>query len=146
MFYKERIALAYEILSGIPEDNILLSAYVTEGDGTPTCGTIACGAGWLAMHPAFQAMGLRLEASRHGLLSPNGLLFPSLGEDYGSKSLSFIFGDTDTFYKLFASRGRGLWDEKLLQEMGCISDKELLLARLRYAYHNDVFTAESATA
>lgn len=140
MFYKERIALAYEILSGIPEDNILLSAYVTEGDGTPTCGTIACGAGWLAMHPAFHAMGLRLDASRHGLL------IPILGEGYGAKALSSIFGDTDTFYKLFASRGRGTWDEKLLQEMGCISDKELLLARLRYAYHNDVFTAESATA
>ncbi|CAG9229283.1 hypothetical protein [Burkholderia vietnamiensis] len=56
---------AYEIIDGIPEENLNLNAWRTRNRGA-TCGTIACAAGWLTLHPKFQTLGLTVHGS-HGV-------------------------------------------------------------------------------
>lgn len=51
---------AFTIIGGIPEEAIKLEKVVTAKGESLDCGTIACAAGWLAMHPKFQALGLGL--------------------------------------------------------------------------------------
>jgi hypothetical protein len=48
---------AYEIVDGIPAENFFLNQWRMRDEG-PSCGTIACAAGWLTLHPKFQALGL----------------------------------------------------------------------------------------
>lgn len=63
----EELRIAYSILDGIPNKrfNLQLIANKTSLD----CGTIACGVGWLALHPRYQARGFRLWNDRSGSLS-----------------------------------------------------------------------------
>lgn len=51
---------AYAIIGGIPEHAFDLSSVVSRTGESLECGTIACAAGWLAMHPTFKARGIRL--------------------------------------------------------------------------------------
>lgn len=51
---------AYAILGGIPEAAYNLDSFVTKSGESKSCGTVACGMGWLAMHPQFRALGLGL--------------------------------------------------------------------------------------
>lgn len=57
---------AYAIIDGIPEDRFDLgeiSVNVLEDDqanNPHNCNTIACAAGWICLHPDFQAKGLSL--------------------------------------------------------------------------------------
>jgi hypothetical protein len=48
---------AYEIVDGIPAENFYLNQWRMRDEGL-SCGTIACAAGWLTLHPKFQALGL----------------------------------------------------------------------------------------
>jgi hypothetical protein len=48
---------AYEIVDGIPAENFNLNQWRKKDRGM-SCGTIACAAGWLSLHPKFQALGL----------------------------------------------------------------------------------------
>lgn len=54
---------AYAIIDGIPEDRFNLDSWRRAdshtNDNPSSCGTIACAAGWLAMHPMMQERGLR---------------------------------------------------------------------------------------
>lgn len=54
---------AYAIFGGIPDTAFHLDRIVRKHGSSKGCGTIACGIGWLAMHPAFNEKGLTL---RHG--------------------------------------------------------------------------------
>lgn len=61
----ELLREAYAIIGGIPMRKIHLRKLITEGGlNRPVkelkCGTIACGAGWLALHPMFTKLGLRI--------------------------------------------------------------------------------------
>lgn len=49
---------AYEIIDGIPSENFNLDTWRKRDEGA-TCGTIACAAGWLTLHPKFQELGLK---------------------------------------------------------------------------------------
>ncbi|KVQ35727.1 hypothetical protein WK03_35250 [Burkholderia cepacia] len=51
---------AYEIIDGIPFKNFNLDTWRKRDDGA-TCGTIACAAGWLTLHPKFKELGLKTE-------------------------------------------------------------------------------------
>jgi len=50
---------AYAILAGIPAKAYALSTIREHKGESLSCGTIACGFGWLGMHPQFQALGLK---------------------------------------------------------------------------------------
>lgn len=49
---------AYAILAGIPSAAYNLNSIRERRGESLACGTIACGFGWLGMHPQFQALGL----------------------------------------------------------------------------------------
>lgn len=57
---------AYAIIEGIPAENFYLNSW-REWDEGATCGTIACAAGWLPLHPDFQARGLTYGKSVFGM-------------------------------------------------------------------------------
>jgi hypothetical protein len=59
---RERMEWIYAIFDGIPEDRIDLKAWLTTRAPKPTCGTIACGGGFLALHPRGKELGLRLKS------------------------------------------------------------------------------------
>lgn len=62
----ELLREAYAIIDGIPDNRFNLRDFAKNVDAKPIspsrCGTVACAAGWLAMHPTFKAMGLGLSA------------------------------------------------------------------------------------
>lgn len=81
---------AYAILGGIPEDQINMNMIVSRQSGKHNCGSIACGIGWLAMHPAFNEMGLSYER-------PRGLTYTTNGKAetiHYAQAASNIFGIT----------------------------------------------------
>ena len=93
---------AYAILGGIPDEQINMNAVVLKQAGKNNCGSIACGMGWLAMHPAFNELGLSYTRP-HGLLyvAPNG---ETTGH-YGHAAAE-IFGITkDQAQELFKPAG-----------------------------------------
>ncbi|GAC1605787.1 MAG: hypothetical protein NVS3B3_04320 [Aquirhabdus sp.] len=63
---------AYAIIDGIPEKQFDLETFVKKGSNKPTCCTIACALGYLAMHPQFNALGLTI--SEDAVLMLNGRL------------------------------------------------------------------------
>ena len=115
---------AYEILDGVPEAMINLTSIANAVREAPGCKTIACGAGWLAMHPDFKALGLQLCAMTHSIpgLSFDGRAYEP--NQYGSV-MAKVF-DMPKVYadKIFAPRGRHLGDASL-------TDKQELLRRMR---------------
>lgn len=145
--HRGRVSLAHEILSGIPVELIHLDKFYAPGQGVQTdyCNTIACGAGWLALHPAFQAIGLtpRIhEEERQGVeyfvredvlrgFEALAAVFALDGEAHASRRIR----------NLFSERTYGSWDEFLLEFLKArqtepVTDRDLLLARLRYAYQH----------
>jgi hypothetical protein len=76
---------AYEIIDGIPEENIHLDNWRARDEGT-TCGTIACTIGWLTLHPKFQALGLRYDTSHAG---PDMI---AVGDERGFTAIEKLFG------------------------------------------------------
>lgn len=143
---KERIALAHQIIDGIPEEVIDLETYVKKKGRSIGCGTVACGAGWLAMHPAFNEVGLIIH-DEVGLIihaSENGTQYPVFLEKNGividdsETALRYVFGGEPFKASglLFASRGYGILDEEIFEEFGVgISDKKLLLQRMKLTYY-----------
>lgn len=54
------LRFAYAVIGGIPDEKVRLHNIVSHRGPSLACGTVACAAGWLAMHPEFQARGLTL--------------------------------------------------------------------------------------
>ncbi len=54
---RERLLRAYEIIDGIPDSKFNLNDFVIQtGKGSLKCGTIACAAGWISLHPEFSPL------------------------------------------------------------------------------------------
>lgn len=49
---------AYAVIDGIPAEAIDLDSWRLRTGESLGCDTIACAAGWLALHPEFKALGL----------------------------------------------------------------------------------------
>lgn len=145
--HAERVSLAHQVLSGIPLDRMNLDRFYAKNQSvdTPLCGTIACGAGWLALHPDFQAMGLKVRPAcgfRDGIEFGKSTM--QLG-GFTSLTKVFVHGDWQKGYELvnnmFDGYSDGVWDYQLMRHLGAdetlvITHKALLLARLRYAYQH----------
>ena len=141
VFIKKRISRAYEILGGIPAGRIDLDDFLHTRVAEARCSTIACGGGWLALHPEMQELGLNLcmhGGDRAVVWGPRGTRdFQALNEvfvhhGYIPKGLNYT-------HMIFAGYQGSSWDNYLLQwfeEKGgkSIAHKGLLMARLKYAF------------
>lgn len=165
IFNKKYIELAYQILDGIPEKQISLdytyNEYVQEGDWDKI---IACGAGWLALHPKFQKLGLYSISTEFvvGLIQKKYLnyirnykktklkinsynpLFNDLGRLFYSPKVDANIGQYSNIRvdDIFCVKGEGLWDKNLIDKIKKetnsrkVSAKQLLLERLKFAYNH----------
>lgn len=135
----ELIKDAYAIVDGVPDKNLNLRYFLTKGNlrrryEVPKyylkplmadCGTIACAAGLIAMHPGMVARGLKLLHNER----PGGFA-PAFGSLRGYDALSEFFGLSyhEVSY-LFGSRGESSYDDQLFTPT--MTDKQLWLARVR---------------
>ena len=97
---------AYAIIDGIPDDRFNLDLFRNSCD-PHYCGTIACAAGWLAMHPTFMALGLLCS-------------YPSLVRVLGIPKADA--------YSVFSGRKVRLYEPEGSETM---TDKQLWQARVR---------------
>ncbi|MEB0029156.1 hypothetical protein QN372_00185 [Undibacterium sp. RTI2.1] len=112
---------AYAIISGIPESQIDLGS-ITKNDCTEaSCSTIACAAGYLAMHPQFNALGLSI-GGKGELVYKNRINWNYIDP------LSSIFGLTEKdATNLFSHVDGSRYDAEILDAS---SDKALWLKRV----------------
>jgi hypothetical protein len=106
---------AYEIADGIPAENFNLNEWRRRDEGA-SCGTIACAAGWLSLHPKFRALGLDYkDVPGHG----RQITFRN---DYHFDAIAELFNITGAqAYQLFGQAS----------EVPYRAHKELFLSRLR---------------
>lgn len=118
----ELLKEAYAIIGGIPARKINLEAIITDRGPSLACGTIACAAGWLAMHPKFKDMGLGLNPHGGGL-AVNGI------HTMFDTAMAQVFGITvGDAMDLFGTRHFSRFDSDLPQHLG---DKALWKARVK---------------
>lgn len=119
-----RLRDAYAIIDGIPEERIDLSSWLANGDSAHDCNTLACAAGWLAMHPAMNKKGLKR--------APKGMprIWTKVGFVYGYHALAEFFGVTseDAFEIFRPRRHRSNLDPENRENF---SDKELWKFRVQ---------------
>lgn len=129
---KERLALAYQIIGGIPARAIDLEEVEKQYGKRLDCGTICCSLGWLSLHPTFTELGLKRNKK-----TPRESVTPQVM--YGNRirkrfnGIDVLFGK-DSFNRLFEVRGCGAYDNQLLGENPDLSDKQLALARFKLAH------------
>lgn len=167
LYSRERLEAAFLILSGIPRENINLRKWRDgrgpNGEPLPLCRTIACGAGWLCMHPDMNELGLAFSESHRWLVSP---VYTHRGKKYvGVEALGRfltseskergVFVGAPSYGTmgviLFSPRGASGMDRHLFASQGIVrslagldeesdrdvlSDRQLLLGRIHYAYHH----------
>lgn len=136
---------ARDVIASIPERQFDLNQIVTEigaskvvgtivtdGNLDSGCGTIACAAGWLALTPRFQALGLTVQLgcgfrSQQFVLAYQGISTDS--QSGYNLAMGPLFNLTlDQAENLFADSGKWRGGEECLSEG--TSDKELFLARI----------------
>lgn len=138
VFKRELIEKAYTILGGIPTENVELDAWV-QNSVQPSCGTLACGLGWLTMHPYFTRLGLQFSSPEPMWAWPvadNGIC--------ASTQAAFALfvvnpNHYNCAYLLFDGYEMGGWDHELDRHYVIRSKHkhhDLLMARLHYAYHH----------
>lgn len=116
---------AYAIIDGIPKERFELSQWRQGGRSPNGCGTIACAAGWLAMHPEMQDRGLL----------PGTAGMPEFRNEHGHVSyrydaLALLFGISKIeATAIFSTRFTGGRFDPSGPEQLC--DKELWKARVR---------------
>lgn len=79
---------AYAIIDGLPDENVNLNSWRRTDCGA-TCGTIACAAGWLSLHPQFEALGLRYDKGRENIVLDQSV-------HYGWAALAQVFSLTNS--------------------------------------------------
>jgi len=111
---------AYQILAGIPAKRFVRDLRMLVTDNS--CGTLACGIGWLALYPhaPFDALEYR-----HW-----GLAFHRDTMDFDmAAKLFFELPSTKSSVRLFGIRQHSKYDKEM--GAGDLSDKALLLYRIR---------------
>ena len=112
----ERVRDAYQVLAGVPSSRTELSMYMQGKRDVHNCGSMFCGAGWLAMHPGFPEINL------YG----RGWVGESYPQSLSAHQISTaLFGVRSG---VFCPRGYCMYDHEVGSTM---SDKELMLYRLR---------------
>lgn len=148
IFHKERLALAHQILDGIPESYIDLDGWYLNSE-ILGCGAICCAGGWLSLHPEFNRLGLTPYCSSSSkkpifpLHSDGSTDFSALGSVFcletDSQGFDLLTSTREAAKFLFDSAGHGDWDGFLYRWMKRHSiprtDKNLALARLKVAYY-----------
>ncbi|MEZ2310824.1 hypothetical protein AB6809_29690 [Paraburkholderia sp. RCC_158] len=116
---------AYAIIDGIPDDNLALNRWRTKDQGS-SCGTIACAAGWLTLHPKFQELGLGVKRTEcDQSMGP----WPSFAGQTRIDALAVLFRlEFEDAYGLFGERWNTPARDLGLREQA--TDKEIFLARV----------------
>lgn len=110
----ENCKQAIRVIEATPEDSINLD------DFTSKCGTLHCTAGWLALDPYFNKLGLKLVG---GMVAIEGT--------HAIRGLEILFGPL-AWDRLFPRRISGMDDIELLKKAPAyLTHKQLALARLR---------------
>lgn len=141
-FYIENLRVLIGVIEATPESNVDLATYDARDH---RCGTIHCTAGWMAVTPHFNALGV---VPSEGWGAPVRDAWAK-GDRQAGHSVSdeivrvsdLLFGQLGpggmfdgSFSHLFSTRKMGLWDSEILStDTDCESDKDLALARLRKA-------------
>lgn len=125
------LEIAYQILGGIPNEQIELYDVIVQAgktiDGKPFCGTIACGIGWLLMHPRFVERGFAVRRKNGWTLYKTPGWKAWRPESY-TYIASKMFGITqDEAQDLFCTRGCSGYDPTFSN----MTDKQLLLHRIK---------------
>lgn len=125
-----RFRRAIEIIEAIPDFQLNLREWQRSTDHIggyiisseqATCGTIACAAGWLALHPDMQAQGLT-----SGYCGQPHVRGETCGVSFRALELFFDIPDIDAYF-LFGSRVG--WEES--GDMANLTDKQVWLNRAR---------------
>lgn len=111
----ERVRDAYQVLAGVPSSRTELSMYMQGKRDVHNCGSMFCGAGWLAMHPGFP------EISLYGM----GWIGASRTQSLSTPQISTALFGVPSY--VFDMRGYCMYDSECFS----LSDKEMLLYRLR---------------
>lgn len=121
---------AREVLASIPEAQFDLGQIIAE-HSIAACGTIACAAGWLALTPRFQALGLTAVPIKSLDFTVYSLAYKGVDTEAQSGydlAMAPLFNLTlKQAEDLFASRGDSRMDEDLDEDA---SDQEVFLARI----------------
>lgn len=123
----ERLKQAIKIIEAIPDEKLNLRVWKNANESIgyvdsmeKSCGTIACAAGWLAMHPEMQAQGWW-----------SGLCGQPVYQR--EKQTFFGFDALQMFFELRDSEAYGLFKPRYLIERSgdraALSDKEIWLMR-----------------
>lgn len=110
---------AYSIIDGIPADLINLDKIYTNLGERPDCGTIACAAGFLALHPQFQALGLMPYME-------DGIQFEGAFGWYAKVMAELFSLSCVDAIQIFSPRGSSTYDVG----MSALPHKELFLHRV----------------
>jgi hypothetical protein len=116
---------AFAIIDGIPKRAFDLDMWRTKGAG-PSCGTIACAGGWLAMHPAMNERGLK-PAEWNGQPMCESATY----RQYGFTALRQFFQLNHLEGDLFEGHGCGYKDSELSgEQIKGMSGKKLFKRRV----------------
>lgn len=122
---------AYAIIDGIPPRKIDLDAIQESKGESLTCGTICCAAGWLALHPQFQALGLNMTHDPAHFFHPRAWVTFNGNDHDGDYAavMSRVFRITDDeAVELFGCAGESPYDHSMRRNA---TDKSLFLNRVR---------------
>lgn len=132
----ERMQQAVAIIRDIPDDQLSLLYWQHEPPGEnetfarnigqTNCGTIACAAGWLALHPAMQEQGLYADGDGEPMFQ-SPIIDRNWPKKYGFFALSIFFDITkDEASELFGQRSDADGNDDEEPEL---SDKQVWLMR-----------------
>ena len=127
---------AYAIIDGVPDPRIYLNSWqklpagrhlYVRGAEEITCNTIACAAGWLTLHPAMQALGLRAGVAGEPTFEDSEGI-----ERWDYDALAHFFGlEYSQAEKLFCPRECSRTPLISKEVAAKLTDRELWLARAR---------------
>ncbi|TSP14014.1 hypothetical protein [Cupriavidus campinensis] len=123
----ERLREAYAIIDGIPQEAFDLDAVVTKSDGNLKCGTIACAAGWLMIHPKFARI-LKTKLSVDQDDPTDSYVDSDLNEDYDQAMMRLFNMNRDEVMQLFSFRNHS---DGYVPDTEELSDKEVWKTRVR---------------
>ncbi|KVQ35726.1 hypothetical protein WK03_35245 [Burkholderia cepacia] len=112
---------AFAIIDGIPDSSLNLATWRQKGR-KHECGTLACAAGWLAMHPDMNELGLSTGIPYDGM--------PLFEASSGFSALREFFGLDFHSQNIFEGAGYGYKDGELGDLRKDMTDKQLWKRRV----------------